>query len=258
MAIGRGGISRRQSLAALGAGAVLPIAGARAATAPPKIRLVILDVGGTLIQDHGEVPEAMMGAFATGGVTVTAAEIADWRGASKRELIRRFVELRTPRGADRAALTESIFADFAARANRAYADVRPIAGAEDALREMQSRGLLLAATTGFDRQLCGMIFSKLGWQERFVATVTSDDVVDGRPSPFMIFHAMETAHVDGVAEVVAVGDTALDLQAAANGGVRGAVGVFSGAASRERLEREPHTHILASVAELPDLLRRAF
>ena len=61
-----------------------------------------------------------------------------------------------------------------------------------------------------------------------------------------------------VAEVVAVGDTPLDLQAASNAQVRGVVGVSSGAATVERLSREPHTHLLRSVAELPDLLRAEF
>jgi phosphoglycolate phosphatase-like HAD superfamily hydrolase len=35
------------------------------------------------------------------------------------------------------------------------------------------------------------------------------------------------------------------------------VGVLTGAHSKDRLEREPHTHILPSVAELPPLLDHA-
>ena len=49
-------------------------------------------------------------------------------------------------------------------------------------------------TTGFDRQQCDMIFARLNWHGLFTASITSDDVVDGRPSPFMLFHAMEAAH----------------------------------------------------------------
>lgn len=60
----------------------------------------------------------------------------------------------------------------------------------------------------------------------FVVKVTSDDVVDGRLVPYMLIHAMEAGHVDNVAAAVAVGDTPLDLQAANNGGLGGAVGVW--------------------------------
>jgi phosphoglycolate phosphatase-like HAD superfamily hydrolase len=65
---------------------------------------------------------------------------------------------------------------------------------------------------------------------------------------------MEAARVNNVAEVMAVGDTPFDLQAGSNGGARGVVGVLTGAGTAETLGREPHTHIIASVAKLPALL----
>jgi len=258
-------ISRRGSLRTLAAAATLPLSARPAAAADAssptekkRIRLVVLDVGGTIIEDHGEVPEAMHSALAKGGVEVSFAEIGEWRGASKRGMVRHFVELRAKPDMKRDALIDSIYRDFSAQTNAAYANVKPIAGAEDAIRALREDGYLVATTTGFDRMLTDMVFRKLGWHEYVVATITSDDVVDGRPSPFMLFHAMEAAHVDSVAEVVAVGDTPLDLQAATNASLRGIIGVYSGAATKERLTSERHTHILASVAELPALMRTAF
>jgi phosphonatase-like hydrolase len=261
--------SRRHSLktlAAAAAAASVPAFSTTAAAAsdasPARaakpIRLVVLDVGGTLIEDHGEVPEAMHAALTSHGVSVSFPEIGEWRGASKRGMVRHFVELRTKPDANREALIAAIYDDFSKQVNAAYANVHPIAGAEDCVRKLRQAGLLVATSTGFDRPLTDKIFAKLGWHDYFVATVTSDDVVDGRPSPFMLFHAMESAHVDAVAEVVAVGDTPLDLQAGNNAGLRGVIGVYSGAATEERLRKEPNTAILASVADLPDLLRTKF
>jgi phosphoglycolate phosphatase-like HAD superfamily hydrolase len=94
------------------------------------------------------------------------------------------------------------------------------------------------------------IFQRLKWQQYFVTVVTGDDVTQGRPAPFMIFHAMEAAKVGNIAEVIAVGDTPLDLQAARNGGVRG-IGVLSGAGTEEKLRAEKPAAILKSVASLP-------
>jgi phosphonatase-like hydrolase len=260
--------SRRQSFKVLGAAALAPAGFAAASSARAAaearlaekraVRLIVLDVGGTIIPDHGEVPTAMQSALGHGGVTVSLDEIGEWRGASKRGMVRHFVELRSKAGTDRAAVTEAIYRDFSAQVTKAYADVQPIAGAEDAFRAMRGKSLLLATTTGFDRDLTTKVFRRLKWQDYFVASITSDDVVDGRPSPFMLFHAMEAAHVDRVSEVVAVGDTPLDLQAGSNAGLRGVIGVLSGAGTPERLAREPHTHILPSVAELPDLLASTF
>jgi phosphonatase-like hydrolase len=173
-------------------------------------------------------------------------------------MIRHFVERAVKPGKEAAALVESINADFNAQAEIAYANVQPITGAEDALKQMRAMGLKLATTTGFGRELDDRIMHHLGWEKYFAASISSDDVVDGRPAPYMIYHAMEAAHVDDVKDVVAVGDTPLDLQAANNSGVRGAIGVWSGAAPEEKLRKEKFSQLLPSVASLPELLKKSY
>jgi phosphonatase-like hydrolase len=251
-------ISRRQVFNGAAAAATATIAidvfpAAARAQPKQKIRLVILDIGGTLIEDHGEVPNAMHDALARRGVEASFSEIGEWRGASKREMVRHFVQLQT-RSAKQSLVAE-IYDDFASQVKKAYANVRPIDGAEAAIAQMRRDGYILATTTGFDRPMTQMILGRLGWQPYFVASITSDDVVDGRPAPFMLFHAMEAAHVDNVAAAMAVGDTPLDLQAGNNARLGAVIGVTSGAATEERLRAETSTHILSSVASLPDLLR---
>ncbi|HEY1875912.1 MAG TPA: HAD family hydrolase [Rhizomicrobium sp.] len=219
---------------------------------PMPLKLVVLDIGGTLIADHGEVPDAMLGALARHGISVSPAEFSEWRGASKRGMVRHFVA----REHKSDTLIDPIYADFTQTVTKAYEKVQPIAGAEQALKELAAMKLILATSTGFDGPLTKSILSRLGWQHYFVASITSDDVTDGRPAPYMLFRAMEAAHVDETAVVMAVGDTPLDLQAANNGGMGAAIGVYSGAATEERLRKERNSGVLPSVAELPDLIRR--
>lgn len=254
-------ITRRSlhlSLAALAAGAALPSAafaqGARGAS--PKIKLVVLDMGGTIIQDHGEVPTALMSALSKRGVPATAAEIADWRGSSKRGMVKHFVgQSKTP-AAQQAKLIDEIYADFAQQTDKAYANVQPIAGAQAALEQMRAMGLLLATSTGFGRELTDAVIHHLDWKKYFVANISSDDVEDGRPAPYMLFRAMEAAHVDDVRTMAAVGDTVLDLQAGNNSGAGAVIGVYSGANTEAKLRAERSTAILPSVAELPEWLKR--
>ena len=249
-------LSRRQSLKRLAAAAAIPpIAAAGRPDTPPPVKLVVLDVGGTIIEDRGDVPEELRKALAHHGVGSTPAEIARWRGAAKREIIRHFVDQQSlAPSVDRDKLTAAIYDEFTASLIAIYRSVPPIAGAEDAIRQLRKSGYLVATTTGFDRAICTPIFRRLGWEQYFAATVCSDDVAQGRPAPYMLFHAMEAARVKSVAEVMAVGDTPLDLQAGSNGGMRSVVGVLTGAGTAETLGREPHTHIIASVAKLPALL----
>jgi phosphonatase-like hydrolase len=236
------GLSRRQSFKTLAGAAAWQTVGAAKGPAP-AIRLVVLDVGGTIIEDRGDLPEALRSAMANHGVTVSLAEIGQWRGASKREIIRHFVK--------EEKRADEIYKEFSANLIGIYKSVPPIAGVEDAFRKLRESGLLLATNTGFDRAIANSIFQRLGWEKYFAATICSDDVAQGRPAPFMIFHAMEAARVNNVAEVVAVGDTPLDLQAGSRAGLRGVIGVLSGNGTRERLRIEPHTQILGSVADLP-------
>src|SRR5689334_23500467 len=159
-------LTRRRSLSVLPALAALP--GPAMGQAPKEededppmtIKLVALDIGGTLIADHGEVPEAMLGAFSRHGVTVTPGEFAEWRGAAKREMVRHFVQ----REHKSESLIQPIYDDFMATAMKLYEKVQPIPGAEQAMKELAAMKLPMATTTGFDKVLTTAILSRLGWQ----------------------------------------------------------------------------------------------
>ena len=231
----------------------------RAAGRQLPIRLVVLDIGGTIVEERGDIPAALGAAFSKKGITISPSEIDQWRGSAKRDIVRHFVteRLKLPE-AERDKVIEAIYADFRARIIESYKTIKGIPGAEDALRDMQNMGVTLATSTGFDAAITASIIARLGWERYFAARITSDDVVQGRPSPYMLFHAMERTRVDCVTQVVAVGDTPLDLRAAANGGMGGIVGVLSGVGTRATMEREPHTDIIDSVAALPALLHSKY
>jgi len=223
-----------------------------------RIRLVVFDIAGTIIEDHGEVLRAFAKALMEDGIPFAEEELKAWKGASKREVIRHFVERLDPRG-DVEERVENSYSRFRAELENCYAEkIVPVAGAVETFHWCKQLGILLATTTGFYREISELVLRLTGWQDFFVANISSSDVHQGRPAPYMIFRAMEAAGVKSVKDVVNVGDTPLDLQAGSNAGVAGVVGVLSGAHGRNSLEREPHTHILNSVAELPQLIGRAF
>jgi phosphonatase-like hydrolase len=216
------------------------------------VELVVLDMAGTTVHDGGEVPAAFRSALAAHGVAVTDDELAGVRGASKREVIRTLVarhQLDAP-----PALAEEVYAQFrAALAERYGAGVRAVEGVEDVFDWLRRRNVRIALNTGFDRSITDLLLDALGWREVVDAVVCGDEVREGRPAPWLIFRAMEAAGATSVHRVMSGGDTALDLRAGWNAGVGWNVGVTSGAHPRERLERAPHTHLIESVASLPEL-----
>jgi len=221
------------------------------------IELVLFDLAGTTIEDAGEVPEAFTSALQAHGLNITSDALQAVRGASKREIIKRFVESQFPKEAtSNIARTEQIFTAFRQRLSEIYTSrgVRVIPGATETFAWLRRRNIKIALNTGFDREVTKLILQAIKWDQNFAqAVVCGDDVVQGRPAPYLIFHAMEATGVIDVSRVANVGDTTLDLQAARNAGVRWNIGVLSGAHRQEQLEKVQHTHLLASVAALPSL-----
>ena len=222
-----------------------------------EIKLVVFDLAGTVIEDAGQVPTAFTTALRNHGIEITSDSLQEMRGASKREAIQRFVECQ-PGGskADVLARTESIYNSFRGTLAGMYEKdgVREIGGATEVFTWLQKRGVQIALNTGFDRTITELLVNSMKWESDLInAVVCGDDVALGRPAPYLIFRAMEMAGVNSVHQVTTVGDTVLDLQAGQNAGVRYNIGVLSGAHAREQLEREPHTHLLSSVAILPAL-----
>ena len=248
-------------------------------------KLIVFDMAGTTVEDGGQVPAAFGAALRECGIDVSADELANVRGASKREAIAELVARHAGPSPTRASESEQMHANAAEqarasasqqkrvsaqlqpRADQAYAafvrhlerafgaGVKPIAGAEATFDFLRGCGIKIALTTGFDRDVAGMLLDALRWRSRADVFLCGDDVTRGRPAPYLIFQAMQASGVDSVHEVGAVGGTALDLQAGYNAGVRLNIGVLSGAHDRARLSAQPHTHLLASVAELPPLLQ---
>jgi phosphonatase-like hydrolase len=222
-----------------------------------EIKLVVFDLAGTVIEDTGQVPAAFTAALRSHGIEVTSDSIREVRGASKREVIQRFVERRL--GGSEAnvfAHTEEIYNSFRSTLAGIYGQdgVREIAGATETFTWLQQRGVRVVLNTGFDRTITELLLNSMRWDGNLInSAVCGDDVAQGRPAPYLIFHAMEMSGVTSVHQVANIGDTVLDLQAGHNAGVRYNIGVLSGAHKREQLEQEPHTYLVSSVAELPAL-----
>lgn len=222
-----------------------------------RVELAVLDMAGTTIDEGQQVYRVLAETANAYGASPSEADIARWHGAAKHEALR---ALLTPSGGapPNADLLNAVVADFRARLTSAYAasPPRPLPGITDAMAALRSEGIRIALTTGFDRDIVDSLLAALGWEGESTvdAVVCGSDVAAGRPAPFMIFRAMEKLGVTDVSRVLVAGDTPRDLQAGTNSGAALVVGVLSGADDAVELGRYRHTHLLASVADLPALL----
>jgi phosphonatase-like hydrolase len=217
-----------------------------------SIELAIFDMAGTTVRDDNQVPEAFTAALAERGLAVTPEQIHQLRGASKKQAIAALL----PPGADLAARTDAVYETFRAElARRFTGTAREVPGAAAVFAQLRGRGIKVALNTGFDRDTTRMLMRALGWEETLVdAIACGDEVPQGRPAPDLIRRCMALAGVADPQAVANLGDTILDLRAGHAANVRLNIGVLSGAHQRAMLAAEPHTHLIASVADLPALL----
>jgi phosphonatase-like hydrolase len=219
-------------------------------TPVPDIQLVALDIAGTTVNEGGAVYRVLAAVVAEHSTPASDAEIRRWMGADKRAALAALTG--DPAAAER---LHDRFVQLLAEAYAATPPV-PVAGAPEALAALRDHGIRVALTTGFDRQVTDPLLASLGWQVgvQLDAVVCASEVAAGRPAPDMIEEAMRRTGVTDHGAVLAAGDTVLDVRAgrAAQAGIVAAV--LSGAQTRAELEPEHPTHVLGSVAELPELL----
>ncbi|NED88843.1 HAD hydrolase-like protein [Streptomyces sp. SID11233] len=137
--------------------------------------------------------------------------------------------------------------------------IAPVPGAPEAIERLRTEGRTVVLSTGFARTTQDAILTALGWQDLVELTLCPADAGGrGRPYPDMVLAALlRTGAVDDVRRTVVAGDTSYDMLSGVRSGAGIVAGVLTGAHDKDRLTRSGATHVLGSVAELPDLIARA-
>jgi phosphonatase-like hydrolase len=224
------------------------------------IELAVFDMAGTTVNDEDSVNRCMRDALAAAGLSASASDVNAVMGISKPQAIALLIE-RSGRGDELRGRSSAIHVDFVARSIDFYArdpSVREVAGATRVFQRLKEDGIQVALDTGFDRAITRVILARLGWTEGGLidASICSDEVPRGRPHPEMIRTLMARLGVTDSTRVAKIGDTPADLQEGYNAGCGLVVGVTQGTHTREQLEAYPHTHLIGTVADFPELVKQ--
>ena len=239
-----------------------------------KISMVMFDLSGTTVQDDMGVRDCLYQAAVEFGLDTTPDEILLHMGTNKIHLyqfliarekgqeidIKDFEKRKDPGTYDDAKRIFDRYQEIMIAHYRK--NVQEIPGASDVFRWCHDNGIKVATDTGFHHAVVEAIMEGLGWLRDGLVDLSVDvESVPGqvgRPAPFMLFHAMMQLNVQSVHEVIKVGDTPADMLEGRNAGCRGVVGVLSGPRPVTAWGKYWHTHVIASVADLPDLIKSEF
>jgi len=225
-----------------------------------SIQLAVFDIAGTTLHDESNVGLVLQQVILErAGLPVTLPEVNEVMGYAKpwaiRYLLQQHQDARYQDDAFINALHDQFVAQMSAH-YREHSTVREKTGVGNVLRALKQRGVKVALDTGFDRAITNVILGRVGWQRDGIidAVVTSDEVPQGRPYPYMIYRAMEQLGIRSIREVAKIGDTISDLEEGTNAGCPYVIGVTTGAYTKDALEKGPHTHLVASLDEILEII----
>jgi phosphonatase-like hydrolase len=225
-----------------------------------KPSLVVFDIAGTTVHDPDVVNRCLQQALNDHGVDATRDEVNAYMGIKKTTAISELAESALGRPLTDPEIDE-IFQDFRKAMIDYYAhgaDVREVNGATDLFRSLRQRGIKVALDTGFDRVIADTVIKRMGWEGSVLdATVTSDEVENGRPYPDMIFKLMKDLGVESAEAVAKVGDTPSDLYEGHASGCGLVIGVTSGTHTEEELAGHPYTHLVKELSEVERIVALA-
>jgi phosphoglycolate phosphatase len=220
------------------------------------ITLACFGLLGTLVTDGGLIERAYTEAIAIQGVVAGTSAYA-----------RSMAQVHRSRGQAPAAVLTSLFPENQPRAQaalltyeRSLADALartppvPVPGAGEVLANLAAAGCRVCVLTTVPRRLATAIVRAAGWRDRIKVMLTVDDVPRGCPAPDLALAAMLRAGVADVREMAMVEATGPGVECGRRAGGSVVAGVLTGPHAAARLARSGATHVIDSVAELPEVL----
>ena len=214
---------------------------------------IAFDLDGTLIDSRGDIVAATNHALRRSGrAALPAPVIVHFVGDGARSLCARAARLPETDPA-----VDGLVDDFAAYYLAHPVDsTRWMPGAKETITALAERmpGVALAVCTNKPAAITAAVLAGLGVRDRFRAVVAGGDTPDKKPSPGPLLRLAELVG-QPPAHMVMVGDGPQDIEAARAAGMR-SIGIESGYGARGKLEASRPDVMLASFAELPEVVRR--
>lgn len=234
-----------------------------------RFDLVVCDMAGTTVRDAEEVETCFTAAAREANVIATPEKILAMMGWSKRLVFEVLLKEQLGEGhPDLVKRIDGAYETFKRILEHHYETqaVEPTEGALDLFDFLRARRIPICLTTGFYRKVTNIILGRLGWNAgldaNYVgsadslirASISSDEVAQGRPAPDMILRAMRICGVTDPNRVLNVGDTPSDLQSGRNAGCGLSLGVINGTHTYYQLSKVPNDGLLSNISELKDYL----
>jgi len=205
---------------------------------------VLFDIDGTLVDSTYHHALAWARAFARRKVDVPLWKVHRAVGMGGDKLVEHVAgpEVEEEHGD---ALREGWEEEYA----ELVAEVRPLSGAADLVKDLAAAGWTLALASSSKRRFSDAAVRSLGIEDAVAVVTSADDAEESKPQPDIIEATLNRLSVD---RAVFVGDTPYDVAAAERAGLP-CVGLLTGGFSRSELEEAGAAFVAESPGDLQGL-----
>lgn len=192
------------------------------------MRLLVCDMAGTVINEHGLVYKTLLKTLKKIGATQIDKS---WYGLEKKEVISNVVDELKPYEDN---LKKRLYLEFQNNLDEAYFGTQSTISLiddkiPDYFNKLRANDVKVALNTGYDARFQQKIIKHLNMTDYIDDFISSQEVVMGRPGPFMIQELMKRNNIKNSKDVIKIGDTKNDILEGINAKCGTTVGVLSGA-----------------------------
>lgn len=201
-----------------------------------NIKMIVFDMAGTTINENGIVYETLYSTMKDFGLNVSKSDQKNWHGANKKEVLDKYL---LSNNLMRSSIQNDLHSKFFNNLKKQYFESNNIELIDPNLPELltniRKNDIKVTLNTGYNREIQNSIIHKLNMYEYVNNYVCSDDVLKGRPYPYMIYKLMEQNDIINPKQVVKVGDSQNDIFEGKNAGCFSSIGVLSGIENKKSL-----------------------
>ena len=229
-----------------------------------KIKMLVFDMAGTTINEHGIVYNTLYDTIKHFNLDVRKSEIEDWHGRNKYEVLQYYLDkdlesswvknnhqyglsnhspfsfVENVIGKKKLYIFDKF--DEMLLENYSYGNSVSLMNPEipDRFNRLREKEIKIALNTGYGIDVQKLLINELK-MDRFIDDyISSEEVVVGRPKPYMINKLMERQNIMNPLSVIKIGDTNNDMMEGINAGCIASIGVLSGVENKIQLKCADH------------------
>lgn len=212
------------------------------------IKLLIFDMAGTTVNEHGIVYQTLYDTLQNYGINVSIKDIEKWHGANKYQVLEHFLNISFNKSLYNPSNYHKTFEKERNRLNNTfnrnlkerYFETDNISLIDERVpelfNELRKQDIKIALNTGYNKEIQTSIIKKLHMNDFIDGYVSSEEVPKGRPYPYMINKLINDLDVENSKQVVKIGDSAIDILEGRNAKCLLSIGVLSGADGKDKLK----------------------